>query len=117
MKAIFDSFGIAIDTAYIDGTKMEADANRYKFVWKPTGWHQKLDGKTRSLLLVMGLADDLPAEGLLPSSLVARKLEKAKQHPDSSKAWTGMMPNLTSYVYRRNVTILTESLLVTSLKV
>lgn len=100
MKAIFDSCGIAMDTAYIDGTKMEADANRYKFVWKPTGWHRKLDGKTRSLLSVMGLADDLPAEGLLPSSLVARKLEKAKQHSDSSKAWTGMMSNLTSYLLK-----------------
>lgn len=100
MKAIFETCHLKMDTAYIDGTKIEADANRYKFVWKPTSWHQKLDGKTRNLLSVMGLADDLPAEGLLSSLLVARKLEKAKQYSDSSKAWAGMLDNLTSYLLK-----------------
>ena len=36
MKAMFQSCSISMETCYIDGTKFEADANRYKFVWKPT---------------------------------------------------------------------------------
>lgn len=57
MDAIFASCGLAMDTAYIDGTKMEADANRYRFVWKPTRWHERLDGKVRNLLSALDLAD------------------------------------------------------------
>lgn len=100
MKAMLGTCGLNMDTAYIDGTKIEADANRYKFVWKPTRWHQNLDGKIRNLLSLMGLADDLPAEGFLASSLVAGKLERAKKLSDSSKAWTGMLGNLTSYLLK-----------------
>ena len=100
MEAIFASCGLAMDTAYIDGTKMEADANRYKFVWKPTRWHERLDGKVRNLLSALDLADDLPEEGLLPSSLVARKLEKAELLSDGSNAWAGKISNLTSYLLK-----------------
>ena len=100
MKAIFASCGLAMDTAYIDGTKIEADANRYKFVWKPTRWHERLDGKARNLLSIMGLADDLPAEGLLPSSLVVRKLEEARKLSDGSPPWIGKLDNLTSYLLK-----------------
>ena len=100
MKAIFASCGLTMDTAYIDGTKIEADANRYKFVWKPTRWHERLDGKARNLLSIMGLDDDLPAEGLLPASLVARKLEEARKLSDGSQPWTGKLDNLTSYLLK-----------------
>ena len=100
MKAMFQSCSISMETCYIDGTKFEADANRYKFVWKPTKWHEKLDGKTRNLLALMGFGGDLPAEGLLPSSLVARKIEKASELSDGGKAWTGMLGNLTEYLLK-----------------
>ena len=100
MKAIFASCGLAMDTAYIDGTKIEADANRYKFVWKPTRWHERLDGKARNLLSIMGLDDDLPAEGLLPSSLVVRKQEEAQKLSDGSQPWIGKLDNLTSYLLK-----------------
>ena len=53
--AIFRLCGLGMETCYIDGTKFEADANRYKFVWKPTRWHERLDGKARNLLILMGL--------------------------------------------------------------
>ena len=32
---------IDFDDAYIDGTKFEANANKYKFVWKPITFHKK----------------------------------------------------------------------------
>ena len=52
-KAIITELNIDIDTQYNDGTKIEANANKYKFVWKPTTYHKKLDIKIKELLLKM----------------------------------------------------------------
>ena len=100
MKAMFQSCNISMGTCYIDGTKFEADANRYKFVWKPTRWHERLDGKAKNLLALMGLGDDLPSEGWLSSSLVARKIKNASELSDGGKAWTCMIGNLTEYLLK-----------------
>ena len=53
-KAIIDEFKLNINDQYLDGTKIEANANKYKFVWKPTTFHKKLDIKIKELLLEMG---------------------------------------------------------------
>lgn len=42
--------GINIDDCFLDGTKIEANANKYKFVWKPTTFHKKLDENIKNLL-------------------------------------------------------------------
>ena len=42
--------GINIDDCFLDGTKIEANANKYKFVWKPTTFHKKLDDNIKKLL-------------------------------------------------------------------
>ena len=49
-KAIFEESNLKMDKAYIDGSKFEADANKYKFVWKPTNYHLKFSDKIRNLL-------------------------------------------------------------------
>lgn len=54
-KAIIDEFKLDISNQYLDGTKIEANANKYKFVWKPTTFHKRLDTKIKELLLSMGL--------------------------------------------------------------
>ena len=54
-KAIITELNIDIDTQYNDGTKIEANANKYKFVWKPTTYHKKLDIKIKELLLKMNI--------------------------------------------------------------
>ncbi len=41
---------INIDDCFLDGTKIEANANKYKFVWKPTTFHKRLDGNIKKLL-------------------------------------------------------------------
>ena len=43
-----------ISNSYIDGTKIEANANKYKFVWKPVKFHNKLDIKIKNLLDKLG---------------------------------------------------------------
>lgn len=48
-KTIIDKFHLIIANQYLDGTKIEANANKYKFVWKPTTFHNKLDIKIRNI--------------------------------------------------------------------
>lgn len=54
-KAIIDWFSLDISVQYLDGTKIQANANKYKFVWKPTTYHKKLDVKIRELLLEINI--------------------------------------------------------------
>ena len=42
--------GINVDDCFLDGTKIEANANKYKFVWKPTTFHRKLNENIKKLL-------------------------------------------------------------------
>ena len=48
--AIVNYFNIDIDDVFLDGTKFEANANKYKFVWKPTTFHNKLNENVKQLL-------------------------------------------------------------------
>ena len=74
--AILKECGIEPDVVFVDGTKIEANANKYKFVWKPTKYHERLCGKVRSLLLSHGLDRGIPKVGVFPSLLIAEKLTK-----------------------------------------
>lgn len=53
-KQIIKDFNLKIENIFDDGTKIEANANKYKFVWKPTKFHQKLDIKIKEFLNVIG---------------------------------------------------------------
>jgi len=48
--------------AFIDGTKYQANANKYKFVWKPTKRHRKLSIKINDVIerysLITGFSKD-----------------------------------------------------------
>lgn len=50
-STIIDELGLDITDQYLDGTKFEANANKYKFVWKPTKFHEKLDAKIKGYLI------------------------------------------------------------------
>lgn len=75
-KAIFEECNLKMDRAYIDGSKFEADANKYKFVWKPTTFHLRLSDKIRRLLGEYNLLRGVPSEGIVESKIVANKLKK-----------------------------------------
>lgn len=49
-EQIFKESKLKIDVAYIDGSKFEANSNKYKFVWKPTKHHKNLSEKIRKTL-------------------------------------------------------------------
>ena len=50
MKEIVQKYNIDISEVFIDGTKLEANANKYKFVWKPRKKHDKLNEGLRSII-------------------------------------------------------------------
>lgn len=52
-QAIIEEFKLDVSNSYFDGSKFEANANKYKFVWKPVKFHKKLDVKIKDLLLQM----------------------------------------------------------------
>ena len=54
-SAILSRSGADTSAAFLDGTKLEANANKYKFVWKPTRFHERLDGKIVALLSEFGI--------------------------------------------------------------
>ena len=63
-RQIIKEFELDISDCYIDGTKLEANANKYKFVWKPTKFHNKLDDKIKKLLNEMKL-DNMYSKDLI----------------------------------------------------
>lgn len=105
VKAIFKKFGADMDTVFLDGSKWEANANKYKFVWKPTTFHLKLSDKARNLLNTLGLSKDVPGEGILPSAVLMKKVQEAQRlQPDSikggQKALNNMIQNLSNYLLK-----------------
>lgn len=74
VNAIVRETGIKLDDCFIDGSKFEADANKYKFVWKPTTYHTRLSDKIRVLLKEVNLEKNVPEKGFVPSDIIARKL-------------------------------------------
>jgi transposase len=50
VKEVVKRFSIDTSDVFLDGTKFEANANKYKFVWKPRTFHSWLNNKIRALL-------------------------------------------------------------------
>ena len=65
-----------MDNMYLDGSKFEANANKYKFVWKPTTFHNKLSDKIRELLKGYNIETGLPAQGIIESQIIANKINE-----------------------------------------
>jgi hypothetical protein len=53
-KQIIKELNLDISDIYNDGTKFEANANKYKFVWKPRKFHENLDIKIKKHLVDIG---------------------------------------------------------------
>lgn len=105
MKRIFFECGKTMDTLYLDGSKFEANANKYKFVWKPTTFHLRLSEKVANLLKLMDLDDGLPGYGIISSKIIMRKIKEAeKLSPNliegGEKALTQMKSKLSQYLIK-----------------
>ena len=77
--------GIIFEDAFIDGTKYEANANKYKFVWKPIKHHEKISVNIASIIKEYNLYSNYQDEKLIKSSTVAYALTHLK--PLITKGW------------------------------
>ena len=73
-KQIIKEFQLEIVDVFLDGTKIEANANKYKFVWKPIKFHKRLDEKIKNLLLEIGY-DNFNAKTLIDSKTFSDDLQ------------------------------------------
>lgn len=66
-KQIITELNLNISDVYADGTKFEANANKYKFVWKPKKYHQKLDIKIKEFIINVGYTKTFEKDKLIKS--------------------------------------------------
>lgn len=67
-KQIIKDLNLNIDDVYNDGTKFEANANKYKFVWKRKKYHQKLDKKIKEFISNIGYDITFEKDKLIKSN-------------------------------------------------
>ena len=82
-KQLQKETGILFDDAFIDGTKYEANANKYKFVWKPLTFHKRISLKAYDIILSHGLSDSQKTDEYIKSSLIASALSRLKEKKES----------------------------------
>ena len=75
---IAKEMGIEMDDAFIDGTKFEANANKYKFVWKPTKHHKRLTVKASEIIKKYHLFDNYREEEFIRSNTLANAITNLK---------------------------------------
>ena len=100
VQAIVEEFAIGLDTVFLDGSKFEANSNKYKFVWKPTTFHLRLSEKALNLLRLMHLSDDVPKDGIISSKLLTEKLtESQKIDPELIEGGETALKKMRSQLY------------------
>lgn len=69
--------GADTSVAYVDGTKIEANANKYKFVWRPTAYHRRASATANAIIEREGLVEGYRPEEEIRSSTLALALSAA----------------------------------------
>lgn len=95
---IIKEIGIDIDEVFIDGTKFEANANKYKFVWKPTKFHEKLSDKIRKLLKELDLHRNIEEKGIIESKIIAKKLTELSRLSQNNDKYIKPYNTLLEYL-------------------
>lgn len=99
-KQIIKETGIEIADIFVDGSKFEADANKYKFVWKPTKNHEKLSDKIRVLLNRLDMMNSVPSRGIIDSRITASKLSELSRKTESNVSLKKDFDLLSSYLVK-----------------
>lgn len=97
-KTIIDEIGLDTDDAFVDGSKFEADANKYKFVWKPTKLHERLSDKIRALLDETELSRGIREKGIIESRSIAAKISEMSKLMDEGKPLARQYSLLCGYL-------------------
>lgn len=111
-KAICNKMEISDDDAFIDGTKYEANANKYKFVWKPLTFHERLSKNFFKLIRENGVCTDFKDEKYVNPSTIGKAIsalsaneEKlaTKEGKDLMKALEGMLNKAIEYQEKEEI--------------
>ena len=73
---IAKELSIEFEDGFIDGTKMEANANKYNFVWKPTTFHKKISITFFELLKSNDLCETYRFEEQVKSKTIASAINE-----------------------------------------
>ena len=108
-KQIFSSITSAILRAmrldgrrmvYVDGTKIEANANKYGFVWKPLTFHERITATANAIILGNGLIPGYKPEGLITPQTIAKALSELSSRGDpgdAGKALSSLLAKALEY--------------------
>ena len=103
---------IEMDDAFIDGTKYEANANKYKFVWKPTKHHKRLTIKASEIITKYGLFNNYREEEFVRSNTLANAITNLKIKRDkfdeityrnTEKALIGLLEKTLEYEEKEEI--------------
>lgn len=72
-RSLFTELNLSMDDAFLDGSKFEADANKFKFVWKPTTFHQRLNKKVFDLMKKYELIRGINENEMISAVTIADK--------------------------------------------
>lgn len=97
---IIKECNLNIEDVFIDGSKFEADANKYKFVWKPTKYHEKLSDKIRMLLNKLGINKNVNEKGIIDSKLIANKLSELSKLLENNRSLKNDYELLCDYLIK-----------------
>lgn len=102
-QEIQNETGIIFEDAFIDGTKYEANANKYKFVWKPIKHHKNLTLKASEIINQYHLLEDF-REDMIRSSTIVTALINLKYHQFEmdEKTYKSVNKALTSMALKVN---------------
>lgn len=103
---------IIMEEAFIDGTKFEANANKYKFVWKPTKHHKRLTIKAEQIIKQFELFENYREEAFIRSNTLATALTNLKAKKDNldektyrnaEKALIGLLEKVLEYEEKEEI--------------
>lgn len=109
---IAKEMNIEMDDAFIDGTKYEANANKYKFVWKPTKHHKRLTVKASEVIKKYQLYENYREEEFIRSNTLANAITNLKLRRDKfdeityrnvEKALLGLLEKTLEYEEKEEI--------------
>lgn len=94
---------------YVDGTKFEANANKYKFVWKPTTFHKRISATANGIIGSLSLIEGYEPEELIGSRTVAYALthlgerQATPETESASKALASILAKVLEYEEKERI--------------
>lgn len=104
--------GIEFEDAFLDGTKMEANANKYKFVWKSTTYHKNISITFFKLLNDHNICSSFRFEEEVKSKTVALAINELyykknefeeNRYKNLLKALTAILTKVVEYEEKENI--------------